>query len=306
MTVLSKEKFQLFWESDWILRTLVIYHYLFWNGDRATPDNYEQLRRFLVKYSVAHTKSELGDILRIYFNHGILLTLDKIDPETGLINPDAFGLIRDIINDEYGLERFITPGYRCRDLLWDVINHPATLESKLASNFEALFRETFGFSTELFSVGQGKAKHDILRLTWQQGENQFAWWLHFHQGIYLKREDAVAEGLITSSVMNVHLLASNNIQFAHQYATICGLEFGSASIDAIEHVNESFGFGEEFSLILIISLFRVLAWGESHLKSKKNDMAASFSEFFENQDNPLSARKGIVNILSKIKPRKNS
>lgn len=293
MATITKEYFRSEWERDWVLRALVIDHYVYWRGNRVGIQHLEGLKRFLAQHSIAHTKSEIDGFLTIYASRGIFTNPNAPSPETGLINPDAYKVIVDTMLEEYNLDRVIQSGYTIADFMWDAYGHKHDAEIKMAHNFEILFKDIFGFDTVLFAERQGqKDEHDYLRLTWKDGTNQYAWWIGFLAGGYLKREDAIAEGLTTKAAFKIRTL-STSAQYTEQFWTVCAVDVSKPAISTSQEINDTFNLGAYFNLVLVISLVKLLTWGE---KTRLSNFQRYFSRFFSDQDCPISTSIGIRNI----------
>lgn len=297
MASVTKEYLQSEWDKDWVLRALVIDHYIYWRNNRVGLKNIDSLKKFLAQHSIAHTKAEIDGILTIYAARGFFTNPNSPSPETGFINPDSHKMIVDILLGEYNLERSIQPGYTIADFLWDVYGHKHDAEQKMAHSFETLFKETLGFDTTLFATQQdSKEEHDYLRFSWKDANNKnCVWWIGFLPGGFLKREDAVAEGLTTKMAFKIRTLSAST-QYSEQFWTICAVDVSQKAISTAQEINDTFNLGASFNISLVISLIKLVTWAEGIGKSKLPNLIKCFSHFFDNQDYPISTSKGVAQV----------
>jgi hypothetical protein len=300
--MIEKNDFHFLWKKDWVLRLLIINHFLFWRNSRKQNFEIDQLKYFLARHTLAQTKNKLEDILKIYSNYEIFTHSENPDKNTGLINPSSFEIIKEVMLNDYNLDLQIKPNYNVIDFLWGVYNHNFGYEKIVIQNLSELFNNVFGFSTEVFSTGKEKDKHDYLKLTWIESEKKYAWWIGFTSGNYLKREDSVAEGLITNAVMGIRLFSTTSTHFDDQFWTLCALEFGDTAINTCNQINSAYNFEHRISLILLLSFIKLFTYGDKN-RTKQKRIISKFSNFINIQDfeKPLNVSKGIEAIENSLR-----
>jgi len=305
MTEFNKKAFQTDW-ADWKLRTLLLDHYIYWQGERIGKDKkkIDGLKRFLTHHSTAKTGGNVEFMLDFYGDRsGVFLKPDEPSSDSGFINPAAKNDVDKILYSEYNLRHNIHVGYTIGDLLWNVYNdydeehhsHHGSIHMarSIKSLFSNVLKEGMTFSLAA-SDEDTNEEEDYLKLTWKTGSNHYVWWLGFSAGGFLKKEDPSAQGLVRGSAFQIQQFQPEE-QYAEQFWVLCAPDFGNKAIHTAKGLNGPLGAGITYNLITAISLVKFFTWIENQIENglEISKILKNFVFFFRDQDCPISVSKGI-------------
>lgn len=312
MAIPDEHLFQAEWNQDWILRSLIIDHYIYWRGSRV--GNVERLKKFMIQHSKSTTKHEFEIYLNMYHMRGFFTDPKNPSVETGFINPIQLENIKGLMNRDYGLDIPLHEDYTIADFLYDVYtDHNESHKvhkgaSHAAKTLETLFKKAFGdlVQTTIWKAGNGTdEEREYLRVGWNNGEEKHAWYLGFSTGIYLKREDEIAKILTRLPSFQLSLFPEDE-EYKFKYWTLCAIDFGNSSISTAKVAAQEIALTREntsFNILLIISVLKLLIWVEQRAigKVSKADIVQRLQFFLQSQETPMSAKRGIQNIDAALK-----
>lgn len=299
MNTVTHEDFLYDWKRDWILRTLVLGHLIYWRGNRKSLSHINGLIKFLENHSLAHSNSQLSAILQVYIARGYFNDLRSPTEDAGLISPTNFQVIYDVSLKYYNLERIVQPGYQMGDFLYDIYGKKKDAELNMIRTFKSVVEDSLGLTTKLFMSTRDNVEHDYLRISWEHARKKFAWWIGYQAGGFLNKNDDTVSGLTVRMAHILNTLSAGNAG-ATQFLTLCATDFSQYAINATTEINDTFNLSAPFSLITLASLVRLVTWGENLKREERNKISISFDNFFVDQDNPISVTKGVENITSNI------
>lgn len=299
MSTITLEDFVFDWKRDWILRTLILDHLIYWRGARKSLNHANGLIKFLEHNSLAHTSSQLSAILQVYIARGYFVDLNSLAEKTGLISPHSYDIIYGVAINDYNLERLIKSGYHMGDFLYDIYGKKKDAELNMIRSFLSLFEESLGLSVKLFVSTRDNIEHDYLRITWEHAKKKFAWWVGYQPGGFLHKDDDTASGLTVRMAHILDTLSAGNAG-ASQFLTLCAADVSTHAINTTSEINDTYKLSSPFTLIMLTSLVKLVTWGDRLTKENRNKLPNLFERFFVNQDNPLSVTKGIDSITTEL------
>ena len=307
----DKNAFLSEWK-DWKLRTLLLDHYIYWQGDRMGKDKkIESLKRFLTQHSTAKTGSNVEFMLDFYGDRcGIFLSPQNPSPESGYINPLAKNDIDKVLYAEYNLRRTVHGGYTLGELLWNVYtdydeeHHIHRGAVHMAQSFKNIFSNLLnGYAIVNISTSDEgtKDEEDYLKITWKNDANNYVWWMGFLAGGFLKKEDASAQGLVRSSAFQIQQF-DDGTKYFEQYWSLCAPDFGNKARHSAKTLNGPLGANVSYNLITTISLVKFITWFDNQIDqgTDVSKIMDNLMFFFQDQDCPISTSKGIAHIESRL------
>lgn len=302
-----KDLFISDWQRDWVLRSLILNHFIFWQGSRVGIQNFSQLKKFLTLHSIARTSAEIDGILTIYATRGVFVNPSTPSSETGYINPMYANIIIQTLLEEYDLNYAIQPGYSTADLLWDVYGNRFDAKKKMAFYAENLFRNILpGTETTLFSIQKdNKSENDFLRISWRSEMGNYAWYIAFSSGNYLKREDEIARGLTTSIAYQATNLFKGSNAKQKNFITLFATDLGQTTIETAKNINEDIIADAEFGVGIFMSLIKFFTWANKLSTTHQRNVVHYLHHFFDDQNVPISASRGIERITNYLMESKN-
>lgn len=273
-------------KNNWLLRNILFNYFVYWRDTRTqdSKENIDGLRRFLTSYDNMN-KEEYHGIERI-------LSIEKLLLPTGLPNPDHIDLLRRLVNEEYGIDRQLTPQeknkpYLVSDFFWRV-SHPKDFkidpEVHMLEIVKGLFEQIFGGA---ISVTVHKIdNHTYLVLQWDN--NNYTWPIMFKAGTRTLNDRHIVYSMFGT-------WREQGWDPEHEFPTICGLYFG----DDIRIPAQQL----DIKLVQLSSLFKLLQWVEKLKKEKKhtvNEVMEHFNLMLIDQQTPIAVGLGISRIESKL------
>lgn len=280
-----------FYQSDWVLRNLLVHHQTYWrhNRRRINAENLNYLNKYLAQHSASGSSSNLQVRLDVYRNHRIFLSTPN--PVTGLINPDFFEVVNQLVERDYRLGYEIETNYTIADFLWDV----ETEDRKRGSDYmlryiKVMFSKTFGQDFETIKLPKDiDMPKQYLKIESGNSRQSYTTYIAFESGRFTREDSLVAE--ILPFTVSKAFEETKNI-----FPVLCAVDVGKTIIDTANAI--------DIKIVLLGSLLKFFAQVDVEKKKgiSPKRILEKFHYLFQEQNNPVSIGEGMKKIMATIRP----